>query len=368
MTIEHSILSQLLNKKPSIGKQCLLGIVAVCSVAVLCFFCNTYLGFEVVAFILLLTLSIIAMFFDIFPVLVAAIFSALIWDYFFLLPRFNFSVGNVEDQILLSMYFVIAMLNAVLTSKIRKIEKIAQKKEEKIQAIKLYNTILNSLSHEFKTPLAAIIGATDNLLLNPTKLSDTDKEGLLSEISIAALRLNNHVESLLNMSRLESGFLKLRKDWCDMNELISDTAALLEEHLKTHQLTVNIDENIPLFKLDYVFIQQVMYNLLLNACEYTPPNSIINVAVSYTLNNLSITVEDNGLGIPDIEKENVFNKFHRLENTNKTGTGLGLSLVKGFVEAHKGTIDLQNAISGGAKFLITIPIVEILPKNFQNEQ
>ena len=81
-----------------------------------------------------------------------------------------------------------------------------------------------------------------------------------------------------------------------------------------------------------------------------------------------ISVEDNGLGIPDTEKENVFNKFYRLENSNNTGTGLGLSLVKGFIEAHKGNIALLDVITGGAKFLIAIPIVEILPKNFQNEQ
>jgi two-component system sensor histidine kinase KdpD len=169
------------------------------------------------------------------------------------------------------------------------------------------------------------------------------------------------------MSRLESGLVLPKKDWCDMNELISNAAARLEEHLKTHLFYVDSHENMPLFKLDYIFIEQVIYNLILNACEYTPANSTIKVAVSHTLNNLIIAVEDNGLGIPNIEKENVFNKFYRLENSNNTGTGLGLSLVKGFIEAHKGTIALQDVVTGGARFLITIPIVEILPKNFQNE-
>lgn len=179
--------------------------------SLLCFALNSYLTFEVVAFILLVSLSFIAMFFDIRPVLTAALLSALIWDYFFLIPRFNLRVGNMEDQILLSMYFVIAMINAALTFKIKQLEKIAQKKEEKAQTIKLYNTMLNSLSHEFRTPLAAIIGATDNLLTKPLKISEPNKEKLLTEISIAALRLNQQVDNLLNMSRLESGVIEAKE-------------------------------------------------------------------------------------------------------------------------------------------------------------
>ncbi|HVU53934.1 MAG TPA: DUF4118 domain-containing protein, partial [Puia sp.] len=132
-------------------RQYLLSLLSVCLVSAVCFLFSTCLGLgaEVVAFVLLLTLSLIAMFFDILPVLLTALLSALIWDYFFLLPRYNLRVGNTEDEILLSMYFVIALVNAVLTYKIRQIEKIARQKEEKAKTLKLYNTLLNSLSHEF---------------------------------------------------------------------------------------------------------------------------------------------------------------------------------------------------------------------------
>ena len=127
-------------------RQYLYSILLVCLVAGVCYIFSPYIGYRVVAFILLVTVSLIAMSFDILPVLVAAILSALIWDYFFIPPRFTLRVATTEDNILLLMYFVIALINAVLTYKIRQIEKVAMQKEEKANTVKLYNTILNSLS------------------------------------------------------------------------------------------------------------------------------------------------------------------------------------------------------------------------------
>src|SRR5882672_3205084 len=166
--MQDAYVTPLIGSRIGKDRQYLLGILSICVVSAICFQFTAYITAEIVAFILLLTLSLIAMFFDILPVLLTAMLSALIWDYFFLAPRFDFGVGNTDDKILLSMYFVIALLNAVLTYKIRQIEKIARQKEEKTRTFKLYNTLLNSLSHEFRTPLATIIGATDNLLEQPS--------------------------------------------------------------------------------------------------------------------------------------------------------------------------------------------------------
>ena len=149
--------------KISKSSQLLISVSAVCIISALCYSMSRYLDYEVVAFILLLVVSIAAVLFDIIPVFVTAIVSALIWDYFFIPPHFTLQVGSTEDSILLLMYFVIALVNAVLTYKIRQIEKIGRAKEEKANTVKLYDTLLNSLSHELRTPIAAIIGATDNL-------------------------------------------------------------------------------------------------------------------------------------------------------------------------------------------------------------
>ena len=148
--------------------QYLFSALAVSVISVICYVLSTYLGYHVVGFILLLTVSLIAMVFDILPVLFTALLTALIWDFFFIPPHFTFSVGSAEDRVLLVMYFVVVMINAVLTYKIRQVEKLVRQKEEKANTVKLYNTLLNSLSHELRTPIATIIGATDNLQNNST--------------------------------------------------------------------------------------------------------------------------------------------------------------------------------------------------------
>lgn len=341
-----------------IGKdrQYLLSILSVILVSAICFLFTAYIAAEVVAFVLLLTLSLIAMFFDILPVLLTAVLSALIWDYFFLLPRYNLRVGNTEDEILLSMYFVIALVNAVLTFKIRQIEKIARQKAEKTKTLKLYNTLLNSLSHEFRTPIATIIGATDNLLEEPVRLSGNDSRRLLTEISVASLRLNRQVENLLNMSRLESGFIQPKKDWHDLHEMVLSILHQLEEPLAHRTPEVAIRDGFPLVRLDYGLMEQVLYNILYNAALYTPAGSWIRVSAECFDQLLVIIVEDDGPGFPEEEISKVFDKFYRLKDARVGGSGLGLSIVKGFVEAHNGKITLTNRPSGGARFVIQLSV------------
>jgi two-component system, OmpR family, sensor histidine kinase KdpD len=330
-----------------------LGIVIVSAFS---YFFIGIIGYKVVAYLLLVTVSVLALFFDILPVLLAAFLSALIWDFFFIPPRFTFQVDNAEDFFLLIMYFIIAMVHSVLTYKIRQIQKETGKKEEKANTLKLYNTLLNSLSHELRTPISTIIGASDNLLMEASNLSEENKANLISEISVASLRLNQQVENLLNMSRLESGAIHIKKDWCDINEIIYAAIKRLEENnIKDHIININVKETLPLFKLDVGLMEQVLYNLIYNAVIYTPTNSFITINADCINECCVILVEDTGMGFPPDEIEKVFEKFYRLKYSKTGGTGLGLSIAKGFVEAHHGTIRLENKYSGGAKFTINIP-------------
>jgi two-component system sensor histidine kinase KdpD len=203
------------------------------------------------------------------------------------------------------------------------------------------------------------------------------------------LRLNQQVENLLNMSRLESGYLQAKKDWCDVNELVYSVVNHLEDKLKLHPLKVEINEKLPLFKLDFGLIEQVIYNLVNNAIIYTEPDTVITITADSTtqvqghfiaaadsirthtdslVNFLILNIADNGRGFPPDEIENVFDKFYRLKNSQTGGTGLGLSIAKGFVEAHNGTIHLSNIPGGGAKFSIRIPTETSSLKQTENEQ
>lgn len=336
------------------SKQYIYCVGVVIALSLLCFWLADWMGYRVVAFVLLLAVSLLAITFDILPVLLAAALSAFIWDFFFIPPRFNLHVETTEDTILLIMYFVIAMINGVLTARIRKAESASRLKEERANSVTLYNTILNSLSHELRTPLAAIIGAADNLQSNNNLTRDNIKE-LVKEISKASLRLNQQVENLLNISRLESGHIKPKNDWCDVVELIYQVVKRVEENSPHRRINISVNENLPLCSLDKGMLDQVLYNLLNNAALHTEASANIHVTATCHANLLEIVVEDSGTGFNAKELKEVFNKFSRKPQSKNAGAGLGLSIVKGFTEALNGSVIIKKGAEGGAKFTVTIP-------------
>jgi two-component system, OmpR family, sensor histidine kinase KdpD len=352
---------KILFKKHSPAKQYLFSIGIIIIVSGICFGLSEFLGYRVVALILLLAVSLLATTFDIFPVLLAAALSAFIWNFFFIPPRFTIHVSSTEDAILLIMYFVIAMINAVLTYKIRQIEKISRLREERANSVKLYNTILNSLSHELRTPIAAIIGATDNLQTND-HLTKEDKEQLIAEISKASLRLNQQVENLLNISRLESGHIKPKNDWCDIIELVYDVVKRVEENNPERKIHISIDQGFPLCYLDKGMLEQVIYNLLNNAATHTDPDARIDISVTCHADLLNITIEDSGAGFNNVDVKNVFDKFSREKDIKSSRSGLGLSIVKGFTEAMSGDVVLEKVNPQGSRFVISVPVKTSLIK------
>lgn len=356
-----------INHKITKSKQVLYSVLLVFLVSLICHFVSIYIGYRVIGFLLLVTVSLIAMFFDMAPVLLAAVLSALIWDYFFIPPHFTFQVGTIEDTILLLSYFIVAIVSSVLTFKIRQVEKAARLKEEKANTLKLYNTLFNSLSHELRTPIAAIIGATDNLLNNDKQLTPQYRHELIQEIAKAAFRLNGQVDNLLNMSRLETGYIQPKKDWCDISELIYHITDRIEEGEPAQKIHISINPSIPLFRIDKGMLEQVLYNLINNAILYTRPESAVSIAATCYADVLEIVVEDDGPGFPQEEIHKVFDKFYRLKQSAAGGTGLGLSIVKGFTEAMGGSITLENKTTGGARFIVSIPGETSYLQNLKNE-
>ncbi len=348
--------------KFSLRNQYIISILLIIGVSMVCFYLGQYIENRIVALLLLMVVSLLAMTFDIVPVLCAAVLSAVIWNFFFIEPLYTFHIDNAEDVLIFSMYFIIALVNAVLTFKIREAEKKARDKEEKENIIKLYNTLLNSLSHELRTPISTILGAVDTLKENKEKLTVTQQGELFSEIGTASIRLNRQVENLLNMSRLETGMLKLKLDWCDVNELIFSVVQKFSK-----EISVETDTRLPLFKLDIGLMEQVLHNLIHNAVQYTPEDSLITIQTSFQSDSCVIRISDNGKGFPGNELLNVFDKFYRLPNTRTGGIGLGLSIVKGFIEAHHGNIKLENKPKGGAVFTIVIPAETSFLNNLKNE-
>lgn len=230
---------------------------------------------------------------------------------------------------------------------------------------KLYKILFNSLSHELRIPVATILGASDTLLLQ--EYTEEVRKKLYNEINTASIRLNRLIENLLNMSRLESGLISPRLDWCDIHDLINIVSDSLQTELKPFKLSVIIPSNMPMVNIDFELMEQVIHNLILNATQHSPAGSQIRVKFFCDNGFLTIQVMDRGTGFSITDIHSVFNKFYRGKDAKAGGTGLGLSIVKGFVEAHKGTVVVENRQNGGALFTIKIP-VEISDINTLNKK
>jgi two-component system sensor histidine kinase KdpD len=476
--------------------------------AIVCFSIQDFIGYQVVSFGLLFVVSTLAFFFGTGPILLSATLSALIWDFFFIPPPYTMHVDKPEDMLMLIMFFIIALLSGVLTSRIKRQEMKIRIREERTNALyqltrelstatgieeviniaindikkyfnlksrillkddtnqldfthhpdtnfnlskndlsvaawtfqhstkagkhtetlpssnftfyplkgnqmnlgviaiqqanvftqgeeqfweafisqisgkfereylrniakqafflnesdKLYKTLFNSISHELRIPVATIMGASDSLLT--TQHPEEIRKELFQEIFKASERLNRLIENLLNMSRLESDRITPRLDWYDIHDLIHKVSTNLQDELKPFRLHVVIPDDMPIVKIDFGLMEQVLYNLIYNATQYASASINLRVKAFYDNGILTLEVMDRGPGFPEKEISLIFNKFYRVEGSKAGGTGLGLSIAKGFVEAQKGTIFVENRQNGGAKFTIKIP-TEILPADFK---
>lgn len=477
----------------------LLALISIGITALLCSPLSNTDSYHIVSFILLFVVSILATFLGIGPVLLSSTLSALVWNFFFIPPHLTLHIDKTDDILVFGMFFIIALVNGVLTTRVRRQEKLVREREERTYALfqltkqlskavgidevltvaieeirnrfaaesffvlqdgndmlyttgrlqkenqlqpdeyvlaewvfkhnkkagaftelspsskysffplsgtristgvlaikaekrflgeqkdfwdafltqisnalereflgelaqkarflhesdRLYKTLFNSISHEFRIPVATIMGASDTLL--STTNSVNIQSALHNEIFTASLRLNRLIENLLNISRLESGHISVRLNWFDLNDLINKVAEDLKDELKPFKLVVLIPDDMPLVKIDYGLMEQVIYNLLFNASQYAPITSEVKLETKYLNSELIITVSDKGPGFPDDSLLNVFNKFFRVTGSKTGGLGLGLSIVKGFVEAHNGNIIAENRRTGGARFTIKIP-------------
>jgi two-component system sensor histidine kinase KdpD len=480
-------------------RQYLIASLIVFLTAFICFSIKEFIGYQVVSFALLFVVSILAFFFGTGPILLSASMSALIWDFFFIPPPYTLHVDKPEDMLMLIMFFIIALLSGVLTSRIKRQERKIRIREERTDALyqltkelstamgieeviaiakngikkyfnlnsrimlkndankldyiiqknsdfilsvndlsvaewtlqhaekagkhtdtlpsanytfyplkgnqinlgviairqekvftqgeeqfweafisqisgkfereylrniskqafllnesdKLYKTLFNSISHELRIPVATIMGASDSLIT--TQHPEEIQKELFTEIFKASNRLNRLIENLLNMSRLESGHITPRLDWCDIHDLINKITENLQDELKPFHLHVVIPDDMPLVKIDFGLVEQVLHNLIYNATQYASISSNLRVKVFYDNGIMTIQVMDRGPGFPDKEISLIFNKFYRVEGSKAGGTGLGLSIAKGFTEAHNGTITVENRQNGGAKFTVKIP-------------
>jgi two-component system sensor histidine kinase KdpD len=237
---------------------------------------------------------------------------------------------------------------------------------ERLQAI-----LLSSISHDLRTPLASILGSATTLLERGTVVDEPTRRDLLITIQEEAERLNRFVGNLLDTTRLESGALKLNREWVEIGDVLGSALTRLAGPLGGRPVHVDIAPGLPLLKLDFVLIEQVFINLLDNAAKYSSAGASVRVAARLAGDRVDIMVEDEGVGIPEADLERVFDKFYRVRHGDRqmAGTGLGLSICRGIVEEHGGSIRAVSpaAAGRGTRFVVTLPVEADSPRVEQQE-
>ena len=231
---------------------------------------------------------------------------------------------------------------------------------ERVEAEFMRNTLLSSVSHDLRTPLAAIAGAASSLVEPSNSLSADSRSELAKTIYDESERMERLVNNLLDMTRLESGGLLPKKEWQPVQEVIGSALLHVDKRLKGREVKVNVPPELPMAFFDAISIEQVLVNLLDNALEYTPPGTPIEIKSCKEGNSIVMEVVDHGPGLPKGTEQKVFQKFFRARpegrDASRRGMGLGLAICKGIIEAHAGTISAVNNSSGGATFRFTLPL------------
>ena len=261
--------------------------------------------------------------------------------------------GSPEQRRLLNAFAAQAALA------IERVQLVKQAEQTQILQARegLERALLNSISHDLRTPLVSIIGALDTLRDNVHTLVDDARKELLDTAWDEAERLNRFVGNLLEMSRLEAGAVKPKEQPCDIQDLVGCALGALESRIGPRKIEVMLPLDLPPVKMDMALMTQVLVNLLDNALKYSPPESSIEITARLLDGQLAMEVSDHGPGVPETDLKRIFEKFYRVPVPEGAGgTGLGLAICKGFVAAHGGKIRAENRSGGGLRVMVTLPL------------
>lgn len=327
-----------------------------------------------VALTLLMVVLFVATFWGSRPAFVASILGMLCFNYFFLPPFGTLAITDPENWIALGAFLVTALTTGQLSSRAKRRAEEAERLYRELQKAfekasqaealrrseKLKSALLDAVTHDLRTPLTSIKASVTMLIeeLEQDSIHLTlEREGrseLLEVINEETDRLNDFVQSMVELARLEAGEFQLRKMRIDIEEIIANALQRAERLLTKHRTKVEIETNLPPVPVDSKAIAEVVYNLLDNAAKYSPEHSVIKIQAKRTNNKIRLFVEDEGKGIAAAEREKVFQKFYQADKTAK-GFGMGLAIVQGIVEAHDGKIWIEDG-RAGSRFVFDLPL------------
>ena len=279
------------------------------------------------------------------PSVVAAGLSVLGYDFFFVAPYHTFRIADQHYVLTFVMMFAVGLVTSGIALRVRQGE---------VEAMR--SALLSTVSHDLRTPLAAITGAATVLRDASAELTPGQRTELLDAICEEAERLEQLVANLLDMTRVEAGALQIKRDWVPLEEVVGTTLARVEPRLGGRDVKTDLPATLPLVSVDPVLLEHMFVNLLENATKYTPAGAPIDVSARVAHGAVEVDVADRGPGIPEAEVERLFEKFTRGAHVGVPGAGLGLAICRGVAQAHGGTLTYENRPGGGALFRFRLPL------------
>ena len=346
---------------PSPEAQLGVGIAVLFVLASACWALLPYTGHMFAALVFLLALVLAGTRWNRGPVLTMAVIGALVWNFLFIPPQFTFHIEKPADGVMFALFFVVALGMGHLITRLRAREAaleqhhlererlLAEKHRAELsaEAERLHRTLLDSVSHELKTPITIIRTALEGIGTgNP----------YAAEIDTASRRLQRIVENLLEITRVEADAVKPAPDWCEVGDVLEAAAAPFQRELAPFRTVIAGADALPLLKLDGRLVAQALSNILHNATLHAPKGSVIDIRARLSDRVLEIDIRDHGPGIPEDAIPHLFEKFYRAEGSPTGGTGLGLAISRGLMRAMRGDITAANHPHGGAIFTLTLPV------------
>ncbi len=292
------------------------------------------------------------------PAIVAALASVILFNYLIIPPAPSFSVPTSEEGILLISLLAVALVLGTLKDRILRVEREVR---ELAASEKLQKTLLDAISHDLKTPLTAIMGSLNIFLSEGQRLGESDRQELVDVAYDQAKRLDRLVTGILEMTRLEAGAIRLRRDPGQVAEVIQEAMAQLRETLAEQRCRIVIPQGLPSVSMDAVLLSHAFVNILDNAARYSSMDAPVDVEARAADGHVLIDVADRGVGVLADELDRIFEKFYRRKQSDAiqaawTGIGLGLAVAKGVVEAHGGRIWAEQRRGGGIVVRVSLPV------------
>lgn len=319
-----------------------------------------------VAMVYLLGVVLVALRFSLGPAIAAAIASVACLDFIFVPPFGTLKVDDVQYLLTFVIMVAVAVIIARLVAGIRRESAARNALVVEAEGERLRSTLLASISHDLRTPLAVMAGASSSLVEGGDRLPPADRDALARSIFDQASRMSEHVAKILQMTRLEAGAVELDRDWNSLAEIVAMALDQQGERLARRRVIVELAADLPLVRADASLLVQVFANLLDNAARHTPPDTVVRIRARRDAEEIVATVEDYGDGLANDDVERVFAKFHHgtaalPDGDPERGMGLGLSICRAIVTLHGGRTWAQRVPGGGAAFHFTLPLEPVPP-------